>query len=382
MRKLLPVAIVAALALAGYAIYHASMDKGFGDAFSGSNGRLEATEIDVSSKLAGRIQEIFVDEGDFVVTGQLLAVMQLDSLKAKLGEANAQVIQAKAAEASARAQIAAKMSDVNAAEGVVSQRESQLEQTRRRLDRSSVLSEQGVITGQQFDDDETTEMAATAAVEAAKAQSDVARAAALVAKADAEGAVAKIKAAQAAVESIEADIKDSHLTAPRNGRVQYRVAQPGEVIAAGGKVLNFVDLSDVFMNFFLPSDAAGRVAIGAEARIVLDAYPEDPIPAHITYVADTAQFTPKTVETKEEREKLMFRVKAKIDPKLLEDYLKYVKTGLPGEAWVRLDPDVEWPEALRVQGYPEELRAQPSGDAAAAAVKTEQSGKPAAMDKR
>lgn len=357
-RKLLPVILIAALALAGYAIYHASLDKGFGDAFAGSNGRLEATEIDVSSKLPGRIKEILVDEGDFVTEGQLLAIMQTDSLEAQLGEARAQVAQAKAAEASARAQIVVKMSDVNAAKATVEQRKSELDQTQRRLHRSSVLSEQGVITGQQFDDDETTEMAASAAVSTAEAQVEVSQAMAMAAEADAEGAAAKIKAAQAAVASIEADIKDSHLTAPRSGRVQYRVSQPGEVIAAGGKVLNFVDVSDVYMNFFLPSDDAGRVVIGDEARILLDAYPNLPIPAHITYVADVAQFTPKTVETKEERQKLMFRVKAKIDPKLLENYQKYVKTGLPGETWVRVERNAEWPEQLRVK-QPDSTQPQP-----------------------
>lgn len=349
LKKLIAIAVLAALAFAGYRLYTASKDTGFGENFAGSNGRLEATEIDVSSKLAGRINEILVDEGDFVTEGQLLAVMQTDVLEAQLGEANAQVIQAQAADAGAKAQIAVRLSDLNAAEANVRQRESELDQMRRRLDRSSVLSERGVITGQQFDDDETTEMAAQAAVASAEAQVDVARAGVAAAQADAQGTAAKIRAAEAAVRSIEADIKDSHLTAPRNGRVQYRVAQPGEVIAAGGKVINFVDLSDVYMNFFLPSDDAGRVAIGDEARIRLDAYPGIPIPAKITFVADTAQFTPKTVETRDERQKLMFRVKAKVDPSVLQEHLELVKVGLPGEAWVRLSRDAEWPEELRLR---------------------------------
>ena len=91
---------------------------------------------------------------------------------------------------------------------------------------------------------------------------------------------------------------------------------------------------------------AGKVAIGSDARIVLDAAPDVPIPAKITFVSSVAQFTPKTVETREERQKLMFRVKAKVDPALLEQYIEYVKTGLPGEAWVRLDPQAPWPEFL------------------------------------
>ncbi|MCD8139483.1 MAG: efflux RND transporter periplasmic adaptor subunit [Planctomycetaceae bacterium] len=294
--------IVLAVAVIAYLIYNFTRDKGYGPGFASGNGRLEATEIDVSTKLAGRISEIRVDEGDFVQAGEILAVMQLDVLEAQLGEAKAQVLKAQADEASAEAQIAVWQSDVTAAQATVAQRQSELEQTRRRLNRSTVLSERGVITGQQYDDDETTEMAAQAAVETARAQVSVAQAAVQAAQADAQGAAAAVRAAQASVDSVLADIKDSYLPAPRNGRVQYRIVQPGEVLAAGGRVLNFVDLADVYMNFFLPAEQAGRVAIGGETRILLDAFPDRPLSARITYVAETAQFTPKTVETETERQ--------------------------------------------------------------------------------
>ena len=166
------------------------------------------------------------------------------------------------------------------------------------------------------------------------------------AKAEAAGAEANIKAAEATVERIRADIKDSTLVAPCDGRIQYRVSQPGEVLPAGGKVLNLVDLSDVYMTFFLPSAEAGRIKIGTEARIVLDAAPEYPIPATISFVSSVAQFTPKTVETQSEREKLMFRVKAQINRQLLRNYIQYVKTGLPGVAWVKETTTAEWPASL------------------------------------
>ncbi len=160
---------------------------------------------------------------------------------------------------------------------------------------------------------------------------------------------AAIEAAKAAIESIAADLNDSVLKAPRDGRVQYRVAQPGEVLAAGGRVLNMVDLGDVYMTFFLPTAEAGRVAIGAEVHLVLDAAPQFVIPAKATFVADVAQFTPKTVETEEERQKLMFRVKAHIAPDLLRQNIEQVKTGLPGMAYVQLDPSVAWPDNLKTK---------------------------------
>jgi HlyD family secretion protein len=159
-------------------------------------------------------------------------------------------------------------------------------------------------------------------------------------------ALAAVDAVKATIDRIQADIDDSTLKSPRDGRVQFRVAQPGEVLGAGGKVLNIVDLSDVYMTFFLPTAAAGRVGAGTEVRLVLDAAPQYVIPAKVIFVADVAQFTPKTVETAEEREKLMFRIKAKIQPALLEKYIQHVKTGLPGMAYVRLDPNVPWPAKL------------------------------------
>lgn len=366
--KIVLAAILLAIIGAAYSLYATSKDTGYGPGFASRNGRLEATEIDVSTKLAGRISEIRADEGDFVTAGQVLGVMQLDVLEAQLGEAKAQVVKAEADLKSSEAQIAVKESDVSAAEATVAQRLSELDQTRRRLQRSTVLSERGVITGQQFDDDETTEMATQAVVETSRAQVKVAQAAVDSARADAQASAASVKAAEATVTSVLADIKDSYLVAPRNGRVQYRIVQPGEVLAAGGKVLNFVDLNDVYMNFFLPSEQAGKVAIGAEARIVLDAFPEYPLPAHISYVAETAQFTPKTVETESEREKLMFRVKAKLDRDMIRGREQYVKPGLPGVTWVRLDPNQPWPDKLRAVEVPRTDAAPPAPAAAGEAA--------------
>ncbi len=342
-------AIVLGLGLAGYYLWDYLRDDGPGEGFAGGNGRIEATEIDISTKLAGRIEEIKVKEGDFVEAGQVLAVMQTSVLEAQLAEARAQYQQALTRQASAQSQVAVKESDKKAAEANVVQRESELDAIQRRLDRTTVLTKQGAVPVQTFDDQETSMHGAQAAVTSAKAQVAVAQSAIDAAKADVEGAKATIKAAQATIERIEADIKDSTLVAPRTGRIQYRIAQEGEVLGAGGKVLNLVDLTDVYMTFFLPATEAGLVSYGSEARIVLDAAPDNPIPATLTYVASTAQFTPKTVETASEREKLMFRIKAQIDPKLLNEYIQYVKTGLPGVVWVRLDPSKEWPDSLKLK---------------------------------
>ena len=349
IKKYLPFGIAAVLAVGAYLVWSSMRDTGPGPGFAGGNGRIEATEIDISAKLAGRIEKILVEEGDFVKAGQVLVQMQTDTLEAQLNEARAQYHQAVSEELRARAQVALKESDKLAAEAVVRQKESELDKAERRLARSSVLSKRGAMAVQDFDDDETTMHGARASVASAKAQVTVAEAGVKAAEADADGAAAKIKAAQATIARIEADIKDSQLTAPRDGRIQYRIAQEGEVMAAGGKVLNLVDLADVYMTFFLPGTTAGRLSMGQEARVILDAAPEWPIPAYISFVASTAQFTPKTVETESERQKLMFRVKAQVPKELLKDYTEYVKTGLSGMAWVRMDPNAAWPANMAVR---------------------------------
>ncbi|MCJ9712565.1 HlyD family efflux transporter periplasmic adaptor subunit, partial [Bordetella hinzii] len=274
---------------------------------------------------------------------------QIDTLNAQREEARAQHQQAINAAASARAQIALRQSDKIAAQAVVVQRESELDAARRRLARSQTLSKEGASSIQELDDDRARVKSAEAAVAAARAQVTAAEAAIQAAQAEEVGARSAIAAAEATIARVQADIVDSELRAPRDGRVQYRVAQPGEVLGAGGKVLNLVDLSDVYMTFFLPEQAAGRVALGTEVHIVLDAAPQYVIPASVSYVASTAQFTPKTVETASERQKLMFRVKAQISPELLQRHLTQVKTGLPGVAWIKLDPDAEWPADLAVK---------------------------------
>lgn len=340
--------------LAGLGVYigNSLQDNGPGEAFVSGNGRLEATEIDISTKLAGRIDDILVNEGDFVEAGQILAHMQITVLEAQHAEATAQYQQAINGEISARAQIKLRESDVMAAKAVVAQRESELDAAKRRLARSEALAKTQALSYQQLDDDRAQVNSSEAAVLAAKAQVAAAEAAVDAAKAQAIGAQSNIEAAQATIDRVQADIIDSQLTAPRDGRVQYRIAQPGEVLGGGGKVLNMVDLADVYMTFFLPEVAVGKVAIGGEVRIILDAAPNYVIPAKISFVSSTAQFTPKTVETASERQKLMFRVKAQIDKALLQKYLELVKTGLPGVAWVKLDPDAEWPANLTVNVAP------------------------------
>jgi len=320
--------------------------------FASGNGRIEAVEIDVSTKTPGRVMEILVREGDFVEVGQVLARMDTNVLEAQLREAEAQLRRAEIAVEAAGSTVTQRRAERAAAEAVVAQREAELDGAQRRLARSRELAPRGTVPVQRLDDDRAQTQSARAAVSAAEAQVAAADAAIAAAEARIVDAEAEVEAVQATIQRIEADINDSFLRAPRQGRVQYRVAELGEVLPAGGRVLNLVDLADVYMTFFLPTAEAGRVAIGSEVRLVMDAAPEHVIPARASFVADVAQFTPRTVETTDERAKLMFRVRARIDPALLEEHITQVKTGLPGMAYVRLDPEAEWPDWLALTLQP------------------------------
>ena len=348
-KKLLVVAaaaVVVALAWWGWTKF---ADTGPGEGFVNGNGRIEATEIDIATKLPGRIEDILVREGDFVSAGQPLARMQLETLEAQRDEALAMRQQAEHSVTAAQARVALREADVTAAQALVGQRESELDAAQRRLKRSQTLSQEGAASIQELDDDRARVRGAQATLAASKAQVAAARAAVEAAKAQLVGAQSSVHAATASINRIEADIRDSELRAPRDGRVQVRVAQPGEVLGAGGRVLNVIDLSDVYITFFLPETVAGRVALGSEVRIILDAAPEFVIPASVSFVASVAQFTPKTVETASERQKLMFRVRAQISQELLREHLNQVKTGLPGVAWIKLDANAEWPQNLSVR---------------------------------
>ena len=339
------IAIVAIIAWLAWQYLQAQKGKNIASA----NGRIEATEVNIAAKYAGRIAAILVDEGDYVKTGQVVAKMDIDVLQAQLREANAKVREAQSMIATKRSKLTQSESEKAAAQATVLQRQAELWAAKKRADRTAVLAGRASVSQQEADDDKARVEAYDAAISAAKAKVAAAEAAIATARSEVLEAQSSYEAAKATVQRIQADINDSDLKAPRDGRIQYRVAQPLEVMAAGGRVLNMIDLSDVYMTFFLPTKEAGRVPLGSEVRIVLDAAPELVIPAKVTFVADVAQFTPKAVETASEREKLMFRFKAHIPPDLLRAHVKKVKTGLPGMAYVRLDPQAQWPDRLNVR---------------------------------
>ena len=319
--KYLTAGALVLLAGGGFALWSSLRVATLPPGFASGNGRIEATEVDVATKQPGRVEGVLAREGDMVEAGQVLARIDAAVLRAQLHEVEAGKRRAE--------------EEHNVTIAIARQRETEYALGKKDFERSVQLAKNKVIEQQQLDTDGTKEQTAKAVWEAAQAQ---------VASAE-----AAIELAAAKIEEVKVDIAEAVLLSPCGGRVEYRLVEPGEVIPAGGKVVTLLDITDVYMTFFLPTDQAGKVALGADSRIVLDALPGLPIPAKVSFVSPNAQFTPKEVETRTEREKLMFRVKVKVDPELLKHYAERVKTGLPGKGYVQLETAAAWPEALKTR---------------------------------
>ncbi len=307
--------VLAAVAAVGWYVWDRSTG-GLPDGFATGNGRLEADQIDIATKVPGRVAEVRVSEGQLVQPGEVLAVMDTREMDAQV--------------ARARADAARAASQVEEVRAVIEQRRAEKTLAEEEFARASQLAERGVTSQAVADQQKTRLATAEAALNVALAQLNTAE--------------RGVEAANALVAQYETQVADATLTAPVLGRVLYRLAQPGEVLGGGGKVITLLDLSQVYMEVFLPADQAMRTGLGAEARIRLDSIPYA-IPAYVSFVSPEAQFTPKQVETAAEREKLMFRVKVRLPEELVKAYIDQVKTGLRGVAYIRLAgaEDLPWP---------------------------------------
>jgi HlyD family secretion protein len=286
------------------------------------NGRIEATEVDIATKIPGRLIEVSVQEGDVVNVGQVLAKLDTDELDARVKQAQAQIQQAR--------------ENRNYALAIVRQRQSELELARKNLARSQSLYVNNNISLVQLQQHEAAVDTLFAGLSAAKTQ--------VIAADNA------INAALAQKEAIQTNIDDSVLKSPVEGRVLYKLLEAGEIIGSGGKVLTLLEMNDITMTIFLSAADAGRVKIGSEARIKLDAV-DTVIPAKVSFVSPEAQFTPKEIETQSEREKLMFRMKVKIDPEFLRSNVYHLNSGAPGIAYVLLEQNATWPDTLKLSEY-------------------------------
>ncbi len=323
--KLATAAVVVIVAAgAGYYAWLKLRPPGLPAGIISTNGRVEATQVDISTKIPGRVIEIVPHEGDMVSPGEV--VTRIDT-----SETLAQLHQAQASAELARQTLVTRQAEV-------ASDDAQLNFANEELRRTSTLVSKGWSTHELLDQRDLQLKSADAAVRAAMSQVDEAR--------------ATVKTADARVEELQAVINDSTITSPVEGRLQYRLVEPGAVLPPGGKVATVIDLNDVYTTVYLAAPQAGRLKVGNDpdaARLVIDAYPDYVFPASVSFVAPESQFTPKTVEVQSEREQLYFRVKLQKPPGVLKGMEEQIKSGLRAVAYVRLDPAVEWPAGLAVK---------------------------------
>jgi len=287
------------------------------------NGRIEAVQVDISTKIAGRVESVLAAEGDLVKPGQILAKIDTDQLQARLLRAEADIAGAE--------------SQFDTAQALIAQAKAQKLLAEKELFRAGELVKKDLTSKEDYDTRVSQLAVAEANLEAAEST--------LVSR------QRSVDAKHADAREIQTQIDDATLVSPTIGRVLYRLAEPGEVLGSGGKVLTLVNLADVYIEVFLPSAQAHRIAIGADARIKLDIL-DFSIPATVSFVSPESQFTPKQVETPSEREKLMFRVKVRVPQELVLKHIEEVKTGVRGVAYIRLTPVTgekapPWPEFLK-----------------------------------
>ena len=314
---------VAVIAVAGSAFvgyqYYESRRSTVPEGIAYGNGRIEAKLTDVSAKEALRIKDVLVDEGDLVTPGQVLVHLDTVTLDAQLAAENANVAAAKERRVGAEATIA--------------KVKSQIKLARIEADRSRKLVAENAGSQREYDVRRAAVETNTAALAEAEAQLETARR---------EVAVAEANAA-----TVQTRIDDATLKSPVLGRVLYRLAEPGEVLGAGGKAMTLVNLEDVYMEIFLPASEAAAVKVGAEARLTVDFRPGRSAVGYVSFVSPEAQFTPKEVETKSEREKLVFRVKIQVPKALVTQSIQHIKTGVRGVGYVKISESAVWPAWLQ-----------------------------------
>jgi len=305
------------VAIVGWQIWKARRSQ-LPTGIASGNGRIEAKLTDISAKEPLRVKEILVEEGDLVRPGQILVRLDTVTLDAQLAQA--------------RAQVAASNEQLAGAEAAIAKVKSQIDLAKIEAERSRRMLEENATSQREYDVRKTTVATTTASLAEAQAQLKTAR--------------EQVEVALANQATIQTRIDDATLKSPVVGRVLYRLAEPGEVLGPGGKALTLVNLEDVYMEIYLPSADAAALKIGAEGRITVDHEPGRSAVGYVSFVSPEAQFTPKEVETKSEREKLMFRVKIQVPKSLVSHYIEHIKTGVRGVGYVKVADGAVWPDWL------------------------------------
>lgn len=318
-RMLLPL-LVLALVLAVWWILRGPRGDGSSLAASGT---VEATEADLGFQVPGRIAGIEVHEGDQAAAGQVLATLDLSEMEARRTAAQGQLEAATAR--LAELESGSRPEEIAQAEAAARAARERLEQAERDLDRARRLQEGGAVSREALERAETAREVASADLEQAQERLELVRKGPRSEQVRAQRAL--VLQARGALDQVEAAIGNGTIVAPFDGRVAQRHREPGEVVGAGTPVLTLRDLSDRWVRIYVREDAVGRVRIGQAARITTDSYPGRSYEGRVFFIGSEAEFTPRNVQTSEERTRLVYPVKVRITADEDVD----LKPGIPAD---------------------------------------------------
>ena len=348
MRKVLLAVLLAAAAGGGWWLYQQQESTALPDFVFHSNGRLELNRLDVASLYPGRVERVLVAEGDAVKANEVLVELSSAQSSGQLAAAQAATLRAAELVQRARAGVTQAQQAVARADAEIAAYRQQQKVAKLELDNAKQMRREDLVSASELAKRQADFERATASVKAAQAARAEAQAAVAQGQAAVAEAEAGVKQAQAQADTAASADADMAIRSPLTARVEYRLVEPGTVIGAGSRVISLLDPADVSMNVFLPNVTVGGLRVGDEARLVLDGI-DAVFPAQVSFIASEAQFTPKAVETADEREKLVFRVKLKVPADVAQRYDRLLKGGMTGDGYVRRDSSQAWPLALEVR---------------------------------
>lgn len=288
-----------------------------------ASGHIEATEVRLAAEVGGRLLAAPFEEGERVSAGAVVARLDTAELEHELARARAQE---EAADAQLRLLLSGtRVEDLDRAEEQLAQVQAELDNARRDFDRLEGLARSGTATEKARDDAATRLQVAERRVAALRAE--LAKLTAGPRREEIEAARAQRAAAQAAVAAIDERIRDATVTAPRDGVITDRIAEPGEVLAPGAPICVLTDLDRPWLKAYVDEPQLSRIALGDRVEVRVDGRPQ-PFEGEVSYVSQVAEFTPKNVQTPEERAKLVFKVKVALD-----NTNGVFKPGMPADAY-------------------------------------------------
>ena len=324
-----------------------------------ANGRIECDHCTVASKIPGKIVELKAREGDYVKEKQILArlddaqvLAKVDQSKAAVETLEAQLNAARTALSMLKKQVPLQVETAKAgvtlAKAAQTAAKANMAQAGTEARRFQGLLKKNTVSKESTEQKELVWKIAKA--ESSTAQAAVTQAQKRLAEAELswqqvavkeqemtalKGQVKQVQAALAEAQSIQNDLT---IRAPADGIVTTRIVNNGEVIAAGSPLFDVVNLDHLYLKVYIPEIEIGKVRLGLPARIYTDAFPDEPFPATVRYIASRAEFTPKEVQTPDERVKLVYAVKLYLD----ENPDHRLTPGLPADAVIRWQEDAPW----------------------------------------